>query len=204
MLSRIVAAALGFMALAILGPAGVRSALAGDIGGPPPIFVDGRLVHEPAILDHGHLLVPVRGVFEALAARVEYTAPRIVVVRKNEMVIAGLVVDRNEAVVNNRKRRIAVAPIRRGDHVYVPLRFVAEIAGAGVMYSSHPRLVDIRAAIDKPAIAPKRPAEIVPPPDSAAPLWAFGLVGMLVTALGAEVFRRLTATVRAKRTGVPR
>jgi hypothetical protein len=204
MLSRIVAAAIGFVALAVLGPAGMRSALAGDSGGPPPIFVGGRFVHEPALFEHGHFLVPVRGVFEALAARVEYTPPRIVVVRKNEMVVAGLVVDRNEAVVNNRKRWLPVAPIRRHGHVYVPLRFVAEIAGAGVIYSSHPRLVDIRLASDKSAAAPKRPADLAPPPDNSAPAWAYGLVGMVVTALAAEFVRRLAETGRAKGTGISR
>jgi hypothetical protein len=202
---RIVGPAIGLAAWAALGLGAPSPAAADDErSAPPPIFVAGRLVHEPALLERGHLLVPVRGVFEALRASVVYTPPRIVVVRKGETVLAGLVVDRKEAVVHNEKRRLAVAPVRRGNRVYVPLRFVAEIAGASVIYSSHPRLVDIRVPNDDIAAAPTRAPQTVVPPESGPPIWALGLTGMLVAAFAAELLRRLADSVRAKRTGVPR
>src|SRR5450755_1980329 len=89
----------------------------------PPIFVAGRLIHEPSVVVGRHLLVPVRGVFEALHATVTYTPPRIVVVRRNETVLAGLVVGRQHAIVKNRARYLDAAPIRLGSRIYVPLRF---------------------------------------------------------------------------------
>lgn len=202
MLSRIVGAGIAPAALLTFALTGASAVASERVDAPPPIFVGGRLVHQPALLESGHLLVPVRGVFEALHARVAYTPPKIVVVRKNETVIAGLVVDRNDAVVNNRPRRLAVAPIRRGGRVYVPLRFVAEIAGASVIYSSHPRLVDIRVPNDELAVASPRPVPAAPPPDNSPPMWALGLVGVFVAAFAAELLRRLAGGLRAKRPGV--
>jgi hypothetical protein len=167
---------------------------------PPPIFVAGQLVRQPALLEHGHLLVPVRGVFEALHASVDYVPPRIVVVRRNGTVVAGLEIDRKHAVVYNRPRTLGVAPIRRAGRVYVPLRAVAEIAGATVTYSKRPRLVDIRVPNDELVVVPQLPAALItPPPADGPPLWAFGAIGVVLLAFGAECVRRIAILARAKR-----
>jgi hypothetical protein len=199
MVSRIAGACIAFVALAFVASAG--TAVAGGAGRnvPPPIFIGGQFVHQPALLESGHLLVPVRGVFEALHASVAYTPPRIVVVRKNESVLAGLVIDRQHAVVNNRPRSLAIAPVRRSGHVYVPLRIIAEILGATVIYSSRPRLVDIHVQPDAFAVAPAPPPEAVPPPDSGPPLWALAMVGTIVLAFAAECARRGVTALSARR-----
>jgi hypothetical protein len=199
--SRIVAVGLGFflvVACVLCGPQPASAAHRRQA--PPPIFVAGQLVHQPAILDRGHLLVPVRGVFEALHASVDYTPPRIVVVRRNGTVVAGLEIDREHAVVYNRPRTLSAAPVRHGDRVYVPLRAVAEIAGATVTYASHPRLVDIRVPNDELVEVPQLPAALTtPPPDETPPLWAIGAVGVVLLALGAECVRRIVILSRAQR-----
>jgi hypothetical protein len=198
--SRIVAAGLGLalaIACAFCSP---RPASAARRALPPPIFVGGHLIHQPALLDRGHLLVPVRGIFEALHASVEYTPPRIVVVRRNGTVVAGLEINRKHAVVYNRPRTLSVAPIRRGGRVYVPLRAVAEIAGATVTYSDHPRLVDIRIPNDELVAAPLVVAEpVVPPPAEAPPLWALAAIGVVFLALIAECVRRVAIVARDQR-----
>jgi hypothetical protein len=175
---RIVGAGVG-LTLFLAGSAAAPPAIAGQ-GGVPPIFVDGRIVHDRAILEHGHLLVPVRGVFEAFRAEVTYTPPRIVVVRKEGSVVAGLVVGGRHAVVYN----------RRGGRIYVPLRFIAEISSATVTYSRAPRLVDIRL--------PDRELKALPPAvdeagvlhSAAPPTWALALIGACVVAFGAECLLR--------------
>lgn len=164
---------------------------------PPPIFVGGQYIRQAAIEDdRGHLLVPVRGVFEAFGAVVAYTPPRIVVVRKNGAVIAGLIVGRHNAVVANRPRYLDAAPLRLAGRIYVPLRGIAEIAGASVHYSTKPRLVDIRLPNNDLAFAlPGRPtAEI--PPDPALPLWAYALVALIVLGFLIELGRRIAAISR--------
>jgi hypothetical protein len=192
-----------FMLLAgIAGPGAAAAAPATDI--PPPIFVGGRAVHEPAIVVDGHVLVPVRGVFETLDARVSYLPPRVVVVRKNNVVVAGLLVGSRHAVVQNRPHMLGVAPLRRGGHVYVPLRVVAEIVGATVTYVNHPRIVDIHVPAEALADTPQALPPAGPPSDIAPPLWAVGVVGVVVVAFGAECFRRLTLVLVAKRTRISR
>jgi hypothetical protein len=194
--SRNVAAGLGLALALACVLSGLHPASAARRQTPPPIFVGGRLIRQPAILEHGHLLVPVRGIFEALHASVTYTPPRIVVVRKYETVVAGLEIDRKHAVVYNRPRTLSVAPIRRHGHVYVPLRAVAEIAGAVVTYSKRPRLVDIRMPNDELVVAPQRPAEA---PDDGPPLWALGAIGGVVAAFLLECMRRVWVLLRARR-----
>jgi hypothetical protein len=198
--SRNVAAGLGLALALVCVLSGLHPASAARRQTPPPIFVGGQLIRQPAILEHGHLLVPVRGIFEALHASVTYTPPRIVVVRKYETVVAGLEIDRKHAVIYNRPRTLSVAPIRRRGHVYVPLRAVAEIAGAVVTYSKRPRLVDIRMPNDELVVAPQRPAEgAVVPPDDGPPLWALGAIGGVVAAFLLECIRRVWVQLRMRR-----
>jgi uncharacterized protein (TIGR02271 family) len=111
---------------------------------PPPIYVGGRKIRTPAVVDHGHLLVPVRGVFEAIGASVQYSPPKFVVVRKDGAVIAAFILDRRRAIVGHESVDLDVAPTRRDGRVYVPLRVVAEAAGATVTYTNRPPSVRIR------------------------------------------------------------
>jgi hypothetical protein len=170
---------------------------------PPPIFVGGAYIRQHAIEDRrGHLLVPVRGVFQAMQADVRYTPPRFVVVRKNDTVIAGLIVDRLDAVVHNRARMLPVAPTRRFGHVYVPLRVIAELAGASVTYSAHPRLVDIR--VPPNAFEPVATAATVDTgSDENLPIWVYVLVGLALTGMIVEFCRQLALAARRTPRGLP-
>ncbi len=196
MLTKPVCALLGFAAL-FAGPVAAAAEA-------PPIFVGGQFIRQTAISDdRGHLLVPVRGIFEAFGANVMYTPPRIVVVRKNEAIVAGLVIGRRSAVVANRHRILDAAPLRLHGHVYVPLRAIAEIAGATVIYSRRPRLVDIRFARNAyaPSIVPHLEAD-----DAAAtlPSWAYALVALSVLAFLLEIGRRLKGAIRRNAAPLPR
>jgi hypothetical protein len=198
--SRIVGAGLGFVLAAACALCGLHPASAARLEVPPPIFVGGQPIRQPALLRHGHLLVPVRGMFEALHADVEYTAPRIVVVRRNGTVVAGLVIDRRHAVVYNHPRNLSAAPVRHGGRVYVPLRAVAEIAGASVTYLTNPRLVDIRVPNDELVVAPPRPELPVSATEDGPPLWVLGSIGAIVLVFAAECVRRCLIILRAGRT----
>jgi hypothetical protein len=143
-------------------------------------------------------------VFEALHAGVFYTPPRIVVVRKDGAVVAGLVVDRQHAVVNNKPRNLSVAPVRHGGRIYVPLRAIAEIAGANVVYSTNPRLIDIRLPNGE-LTAPRTPVhDPGPPPENGPPVWALSIIGTVVFAFALECLRRFVLLVGARRARAPR
>ncbi len=187
---------LGLVAVAAIAPSSAAE--------PPPIFVGGQFIRQHAIEDErGHLLVPVRGVFEAFGASVQYTAPRIVVVRRNGAVIAGLVVGRHSAIVANRARYIDAAPVRVDGRVFVPLRSIAEIAGATVHYSTRPRLVDIRVPNnDLNAGIPVRAVPEIPPEES-LPVWVYVLVGVVVLGFVIELARRIAAAAVPRPAKVP-
>jgi hypothetical protein len=179
------------LALALVVPALALGAEA------PPIFVGGGFIRQHALEDaRGHLLVPVRGVFEAFGASVTYTPPRFVVVRKDGAVIAGLIVASTHAVVGNRPRMLAVAPIRRGGRIYVPLRAIAEIAGASVVYSANPRVVDIRLPNRTLSAPPSVVDTAAGSADSVIPSWSYGLVGIAVLGLILELCRQLAVVMR--------
>lgn len=110
----------------------------------PAVYVGARKISTPAFVDQRQLFVPLRGVFEAIGASVEFTAQRFVVIRKDGVVIAAFILDRTHAIVGNRAVDLDAAPTRRGGRVYVPLRVVAEAAGATVAYTSRPSAVHIR------------------------------------------------------------
>lgn len=166
---------------------------------PPPIFVGGEFIREHAIQDdRGHLLVPVRGVFEAFHASVTYTPPRFVVVRKNGAVIAGLIVGRRHALVGSSPRNLPAAPIRRNGRVYVPLRIIAEIAGANVIYSPKPRLVDIRLPHNELTVNAPANGPVETPPEPVTPPWGYALVGASLLAFVLELGRRLVAVARTR------
>jgi uncharacterized protein (TIGR02271 family) len=109
----------------------------------PSIFVGANRVRGPAIIEKERIFVPVRGVFEAIEATVEYAPPQFVVVRKDGAVIAAFMLDRTRAIVGHRAVELESAPMRRDGTVYVPLRVVAEAAGASVSFTSRPPVVHI-------------------------------------------------------------
>jgi uncharacterized protein (TIGR02271 family) len=110
----------------------------------PPIYVGSRKIATPAFFQQQQLFVPVRGVFEAIDANVAFTPPRFIVVRKDGAVIAAFILDRTRAIVGHRAVDLDAAPTRRDGVVYVPLRVVAQAAGATVAYTSRPPAVHIR------------------------------------------------------------
>ncbi len=97
------------------------------------IAVNDRPLDVVALELHDHVLVPMRSLFEALGARVDYDgALKRVVASKDD-------------------RRVAFAPGTQGTRIvgnttYVPLRFVATSLGAAVDYDPGTQLVTVRSA----------------------------------------------------------
>ncbi len=135
------------------------------IPGAPPIYVDGKDVRAPAFIDRRRVFVPVRGVFEAIGASVTYSAPHFVVVRKSGAIVAAFIIDRPHAIVGHHAVELDAAPTRRDGRIYVPLRLVAEAAGASVAYSGRPPVVrisrrnEVAAASSPEVVAAERDIE---------------------------------------------
>jgi uncharacterized protein (TIGR02271 family) len=137
---------------AFVAPAAARAEAPAATAGPaPPVYVGGQQIDAPAFVAGRRTFVPVRGVFEAIGASVEFTPPRFIVVRKDHAVIAAFILDRRRAIIGHDAVDLDVAPTRRDGSVYVPLRVVAEAAGAAVTYSTAPQAIFITPSRSDPA-----------------------------------------------------
>jgi uncharacterized protein (TIGR02271 family) len=155
----------------------------------PAIYVGARKVRVAAYIDHGRVLVPVRGVFEAIGASVSYSAPHFVVVRRDGMVLAAFILGRMHAITGERSVALESPAVRRDGRIYVPLRVVAEAAGATVVFKDNPPVVHIAqgaatvGSADASIAAPARgePADRDVTAEASPDHWRIGIA--LATAL---------------------
>lgn len=111
------------------------------------VIVDGRAVglNPPAVILGARVIVPLRGVFEAMGATVSYLAPRTILVVRGSRVIE-LEIGRSVARVNDTQVLLATPPITLAGYTRVPLRFVSEALGAAVYFNRIARTVEIFTA----------------------------------------------------------
>jgi hypothetical protein len=100
-----------------------------NFGGVPPTQVGGRV------------LVPLRGVFEALGAQVDYDAASGTVFAARGNTQVQLLIGSTQATVNGQTRVLDVPAQARLGRTLVPLRFVSEAMGAQVNWNPGTRLV---------------------------------------------------------------
>lgn len=115
------------------------------------VEVDGRqLPAEPApLMSHGRVSVPMRAIFQALGAKVDYRAGVITAARGSDSVILKL--GSTQARLNGRPVTLDVAPQLEGGHTYVPLRFVGQALGEKVTWEPQGQRVVVGEAV---AVAP--------------------------------------------------
>jgi len=102
----------------------------------------------------GRVMVPVRGVFEAIGAYVEYNPVmhRVKARRANEDIELGLgdkVATRDGAEIE-----LEVAPVTIDGRMMVPLRFIAESLGSHVEYLKDTNTVEIVTNSNIPGVKP--------------------------------------------------
>jgi hypothetical protein len=107
-----------------------------SFGGVPPTQVGGRV------------LVPLRGVFEALGAQVDYDSASGTVFAARGETQVQLRIGSTQATVNGEARVLDVPAQTRLGRTLVPLRFVSEAMGAQVTWNPGTRLVSITGTTD--------------------------------------------------------
>ncbi len=109
------------------------------------VQLDGRNLNfdqPPAMID-GRLLVPLRGIFEALSADVLYDAPtRSIKATKGDTVVQ-LQLGSRTALIDGRTVYLDVPADTVGGRTMVPLRFVSESLGADVKWNGATKTVVI-------------------------------------------------------------
>lgn len=128
---------LATLALATSGLAGISSAASIELNG-QPLATSAR----PITLN-GRTLVPMRDIFEALGARVNYNAVTRGISANRQATHVDLQIGNRSAAVNGQEQMLEQAPIVRGGVTFVPLRFVSNALGAQVNYNPSTALVSI-------------------------------------------------------------
>lgn len=100
------------------------------------VTLNGKLISfdvQPVNID-GRVLVPVRAIFEALGATVEWKQTTQIITGKKEDTTIIMQIDNNELSVNDNVSTLDVAPIVIDGRTLVPVRAIAESFGIDVLW----------------------------------------------------------------------
>ena len=128
---------------------------------PIKVILDDNLVNfldVPPIEIGGRILVPLREVFEALGATVNYDATTRTIAASRDNTQIKLTLDSTAATVDGQSRPLDVPAQARAGHTLVPLRFVSEALGAQVNWNAAQRTVNLIAAPLTTSTRPHPPA----------------------------------------------
>lgn len=112
---------------------------------PVTVTVDGQTVNfdvQPRLIG-GRTMVPLRAIFEALGATVEWDEESQTVTAYNEIYIVKCTIDSNTMYINNEAKTIDVAPMMIDSRTLVPARFVAEAFNCNVNWDDRTFVVAI-------------------------------------------------------------
>lgn len=128
----------------------------------PVVYIDGTKLSFPDVepmIEAGRTLVPMRAIFEAMGAKVEWIADSktVVGISRDEKTIITLKIDNKTASVNGKSVSLDVPAQIRNDRTVVPLRFIGESFGATVNWDAASYRIDIAAA----AGGTQKPAEAI-------------------------------------------
>lgn len=170
-----------FRSISLAGIA-LFSVVASAQQGPPiTVVVDGNPVQFPDQQpqeSNDRVLVPLRGVFEVLGAKVNWNpADQTITARKGDSRVR-LAIGQLDASVDGRPVHMDVPATLVGGTTMVPLRFVSEALGAFVTWNAAAHEVDIRRSTDYhiPHEAPVRPPIIRRPPPQAVRRMDFAVI----------------------------
>ena len=117
---------------------------------PIRVVLDGSALQfdvQPTIID-GRTMVPMRAIFEALGANVEWNGTtRTITATRGDMVVISTIGDRT-MIVNGQRIIMDVAPVIIDGRTLVPVRFVSEAFGCDVEWDGSTRTVYIHYMSD--------------------------------------------------------
>ncbi len=95
------------------------------------------------ITKEGRNLVPLRAIFDALGASVEWDGTAKTITGKKDGTVIKLKLDSNEALINGEKKTLDVPATSIDGRTMVPARFIAESLGASVEWDDSTKTVTI-------------------------------------------------------------
>lgn len=130
---------------------------------PISVTVNGRSLTmdtQPVIRD-GRTLVPLRAIFEALGAAVEWDAATNTITGKSSDKTIILQINNRTARVNNNTMALDVPPAIISGRTMVPTRFIAESLGARVNWDGHARRVSVETGEIVAPVLRSIPAQVI-------------------------------------------
>ncbi|SCL81217.1 copper amine oxidase N-terminal domain-containing protein [Sporanaerobacter sp. PP17-6a] len=106
-------------------------------------------IDEPILNENGKVLVPMKGLFEALGAKVKWdSASREILISQKDKLVE-LKIDSKNAYVNNSLRTLDTAPKIINDITYIPTRFIAESLDMDVYWNDYSRGIYINSGFEE-------------------------------------------------------
>lgn len=124
------------------------------------VYVDCAKYGQLPVIVEGRTLVPLRSVFEALGATVEWNNDTRSVTSVKGDVTVTLAVNSNEMTVNGTVKLLDVPAQIMNERTMVPVRAVAEAFGCKVEWDNNTRTVIILTEPSEP-VAPETPEDVV-------------------------------------------
>jgi len=111
------------------------------------VMVDGMPVQfdVPPTIVNNRTMVPMRKIFEALGAEVQWDERTGTITAKKEHTTIVLKTDSNDFVINGETGKLDVPVMVQDGTALVPVRFISESLGAKVLWKSSIQTVDIRS-----------------------------------------------------------
>lgn len=145
---------------ALWGMAAVLMATATQAANAISVYVNGsplRFTGTPPTQIQGSVLVPLRGVFEALGASVNYNPVTKTINAQKGSSTVTLTLGQTVATVNGQGQALSQPAQTIGGTTLVPLRFVAQALGASVQWVAATETVEIKTADPHLASLPTAP-----------------------------------------------
>ena len=127
------------------------------------VYIDGQRLQtdvDPIIIQ-GRTMVPMRAIFEALSAAVQWDGDTQKITGTREGTIVVLYLDNPTASINGRPEQLDVPPTLVNGRTLVPTRFIAESLGADVQWDGNTRTVTISTGKVANSNSPSVPGQAI-------------------------------------------
>jgi hypothetical protein len=116
------------------------------------VLIDGKLqkYDQPPLIDKGYTLVPLRAIFEALGAEIQWNIATRTATATKENVEIIISVGKRTAYVNGQEQQLDVGAQIINGHTMVPLRFISQAFGAHINWRPVTKTVAIKTTIVNP------------------------------------------------------
>lgn len=119
----------------------------------PVVILDGKTLHfdVPPIIEEGRTLVPLRAIFEAFGASVDWNQSSKTVTAQKDQTTVVLKIGSTTPTVNGKAWPLDVPAKIVNNRTLAPLRFVGEAFGGEVAWDQQTRTITMQSPVSKPS-----------------------------------------------------